>query len=264
MDWFAGAHTAANRLWRAQTRYYSGSELESRTTSLLLRASERLTGNMLRSFCILGLSLALTAAAAPAQKGPKPASTPAADPTADLQRDSHNGLTVMANPLTDPARAKDLFGKANPINAGLLPVEVFLKNENAQPLRVNIDTIRLVVHLKSGGRQDLDWLSVQEVAALIAHPGGIAPKDPRRVAGIPLPSGDKKTDKLVEILQPLSLDGEIVAGNSTLHGYLYFDVSHELKLADTASIYVPDAFSMPSNKPLMFFEVPVGKKPADQ
>jgi hypothetical protein len=188
---------------------------------------------------------------------------PAADPTADLQRDSHSGLIVMADPLTDVTRAKDIFGKANPIDAGILPVQVYLRNESAQPVRVNIDTIQLVVHLLNGGRQDLDWLSAQEVAAAIAHPGGISPKQPHRIAGIPLPTGDKKADKLAEILQPLTLDGEIIAPMSTLRGYLYFDVSHELKLANTASLYVPDVFSMPSGKPLMFFETPVGKKPAD-
>jgi hypothetical protein len=189
--------------------------------------------------------------------------SPAADPTADLQRDSHSGLTVMADPLTDVARAKEIFGKANPIDAGILPVQVYLRNETEQPIRVNIDTIQLVVHLLNGGRQDLDWLSAQEVAAAIAHPGGISPKQPHRIAGIPLPTGDKKADKLAEILQPLTLDGEIIAPMSTLRGYLYFDVSRELKLADTASIYVPDAFAMPSGKPLMFFETPVGRKPAN-
>ncbi len=206
--------------------------------------------------------LGITGLAAAQSKSATPAA-PAADPTADLQRDSHSGLTVMADPLTDIPRAKDIFGKANPIDAGILPVQVYLRNESAQPIRVNIDTIQLVVHLMSGGRQDLDWLSAQEVAAAIAHPGGIPPKQPHRIAGLPLPSGDKKADKLAEILQPLTLDGEIIAPMSTLRGYLYFDVSHELKLAKTASLYVPDVFSMPSGKPLMFFETPVGKKPAD-
>lgn len=207
-------------------------------------------------FCVV-----LVAGIARAQIKTGSPTAPAADPTLELQQDSHAGLTVMADPLTDVARAKDIFGKANPIDAGILPVQVYLRNESAQPIRVNIDTIQLVVHLLNGGRQDLDWLSAQEVAAAIAHPGGIAPKQPHRIAGIPLPTGDKKADKLAEILQPLTLDGEIISPMSTLRGYLYFDVSHELKLANTASLYVPDVFSMPSGKPLMFFETPIGKKP---
>ena len=45
-----------------------------------------------------------------------------------------------------------------------------------------------------------------------------------------------------------------------LHGYLYFNVAHEMKLANGASIYVPNVYTMPSLKPLMFFEVLIGKK----
>jgi hypothetical protein len=36
-----------------------------------------------------------------------------------------------------------------------------------------------------------------------------------------------------------------------------------MKLADGATIYVPNVYSMPSNKPLMFFEAPIGKKKSD-
>jgi len=141
-------------------------------------------------------------------------------------------------------------------------VEVFLKNDTQQPIRVDIDTIQLTVHPRNG-RQDLDWLGANEVASLIAHPEGVVPSQPHRIAGIPLPSNDKKADKFAAQLRPLTLDGEVVPPMGMLHGYLYFNVSHEMKLADGASIYVPNVYSMPSNKPLMFYEAPIGKKKAD-
>jgi hypothetical protein len=192
----------------------------------------------------------------------KPAAAPAADPTAALQRDTHDGLTVMASPLTDAAQSKDIFGKADPMPLGILPVEVFLKNDSQKPIRVDIDTIQLTVHPRNG-RQDLDWLGANEVASLIAHPEGVVPSQPRRVAGIPLPTNDKKADKFAAQLRPLTLDGEVVPPMGMLHGYLYFNVNHEMKLADGASIYVPNVYSMPSNQPLMFFEAPIGKKKTD-
>ena len=216
----------------------------------------------MKSLCMLAAAAVLTATPALAQLN-GPAQAPAgvsADATADLQRDTHDGLIVMANPLTDAEKAKTLFGKADPIAIGILPVDVYLKNDSPQPIRVDIDTIQLTVHTLRGKRQDLDWLSADEVASLIAHPEGVVPTQPKRIAGIPLPKNDKKADKLATQLRPLSLDGEIIPPMAMLHGYLYFNVNHEMKVAQGASIYVPNVYSMPSNKPLMFYEAPIGKK----
>jgi hypothetical protein len=217
----------------------------------------------MRFLCTLSAAILLFVVSAQPQSAPTKSAAPAADadPTADLQRDSHNGLTVMGNPLTDAERSKSIFGKADPVTIGILPVEVFLKNDSQQPIRVDIDSIQLTVH-PSRGRMDLDWLSADDVALMIAHPEGIAPSNPRRVAGIPVPTNDKKAQKFAEQLRPLTLDGEIVPPGGMLHGYLYFNVSHEMKLAQGASIYVPNVYAMPSNKPLMFFEAPIGKKVA--
>jgi hypothetical protein len=157
-------------------------------------------------------------------------------------------------------RAKDKFGKANPLPVGMLPVEVFLRNETAQPLRVNMSTIQLEVHLQNGNHQDIDWVAPQEVANQVAHPGGpSAPQAKRFPIGVPS-GADKKADKLAEILKPLALDVDVVPPMATIHGFLFFDLNHDLSLADTASLYVPDITNVRSSKPLMFFEVPLGNK----
>jgi hypothetical protein len=182
-----------------------------------------------------------------------------ADPTAALPHDHHDGLTVTADPYTDKARGKEKFGKANPLDAGILPVEIFLHNETDEPIHVDINTIQLEVQLRAGGRQEIDWLPPEDVAGLVAHPGGVGPSNQRRVAGIPLPSGDKKTDKLAEILRPFTLDADVVPPMGALHGFLYFNLNNEMLLADTAVLYVPDASVVASKKPLMFYEVKFGK-----
>jgi hypothetical protein len=183
--------------------------------------------------------------------------------TTALPHDNHDGLTILVDPYVEKARGKDKFGKANPLEVGVLPVEVFLRNETDHPIQVNINTIQLEVHLRSGKRQDIDWLSPEDVAGLIAHPGGAAPSQPRRVAGIPLPSGDKKADKLAEILRPMTLDSDTVAPMGSLQGFLYFDVNHDPSLASTSVLYVPDVVVIPTKKTLMFFEVPLSK-PAEK
>jgi hypothetical protein len=179
---------------------------------------------------------------------------------AALPHDHHEGLTISADPYTDKQRAKDTFGKADPMQVGILPVEVFLRNETAHPIRVNLETIQLDVQLRNGRRQDIDWLRPAEVADAIAHLGGARTPKKSRLP-IPVPSNDKKADKLTEILRPLTLDADVVPPMGTVHGFLYFDMNHDMSLLASSSLYAPDAVVLPTNKALMFFEVPLGAPP---
>jgi len=178
-----------------------------------------------------------------------------------LPHDRHEGLSVSADAYTDPARAKDKFGKsADPLPLGILPVEVFLRNETSEPIHVDLSTIQLDVHPHGGAQdEDIDAMSVHDVAATVAHPHGpSAPSARRFPVGLPS-SGDKKADKVAEVLDPLSLDADIVPPMAMIHGFVFFDLGGDMSLADTASIYVPDVTRVPSQKPLMFFEVAVGR-----
>jgi hypothetical protein len=179
---------------------------------------------------------------------------------ASLPQDRHEGMSISADPYTNSARAKEKFGKANPVEVGILPVEVFIRNETAQPMRVNLETVQLEVHFSNGTRQDIDWLRPAEVANAIAHPGGAKNPQARRLP-IPLPSNDKKADKLAEILAPLTLDADVVPPMGMVHGFLYFNVNHEMSVAANSTLYAPDIVILPTNKPLMFFEVPLGAPP---
>jgi hypothetical protein len=180
-----------------------------------------------------------------------------------LPQDRHDGMSITADPYVDPARARVKFGRANPLEAGILPLEVFLRNETVQPIRVTLDTIQLEVRLPDGSRQDVDWLRPVEVAYLIAHQGGPADPTLRRLPlPIPLPGQDKKTEKLAEILRPLALDADIVPPMGIIHGFLYFNLSHDMTLVPTASLYLPDAVVIPTAKSLMFFEIPLGHAPS--
>lgn len=211
----------------------------------------------MRIISLLAIALLAGGAAFTQNSSPSPAN-PAHSATS-LPQDRHEGMTISADCYNSSGRAKDKFGKANPLPVGILPVEVFLSNETTQPIRINLDTIQLAVHFESGRHQDIDWLPVEEVARVIAHPHGPSnPKAPRFPIGVP--SGtDKKVDQLVDILRPLALDADIVPPMGSVHGFLFFDLNHDLSLAEHASLYVPNATNIPANKPLMFFEVVLGK-----
>jgi hypothetical protein len=204
---------------------------------------------------LLVCASAFAQSAASAEKSSPPADRSASS----LPQDSHEGLAVSADSYSDPARAKEKFGKANPLTVGILPVEVFLRNQTLQALKVDMSTIQLSIELHNGQHQDLDWVSPHDVAAAIAHPHGPKnPSAPRFPIGLPS-GGDNKADKVMETIGPLALDIGVLPPMATIHGFLFFDLSYDLELAQHASLYVPDVTTMPANKALMFFEVPIGK-----
>lgn len=175
------------------------------------------------------------------------------------RQDRHEGLSVSVDPYKEPARAKEKFGKANPLPVGILPVEVSMHNDTDRPIKVDLSTIQLEVHFSDDRHQEIDWLPPQQVANQVAHPKGPAAPTARRFP-IGVPSGaDSKADKLADILKPLSLDADIVPPKGTIHGFLFFDLNRDMSLAETASLYVPDVTTVPASKPLMFFEVPLGQ-----
>jgi hypothetical protein len=209
---------------------------------------------------LAAMFLACASAFAQAKPAPRDAALPAAHLDESLPHDRHGGMSVSAEPYTNPKRSKEKFGKADPLAVGILPVEVIMRNETREPIRIGLRTIQLEIRGRGARLQGIDWLTVGEVAGAIAHPKGTpAPQSRRFPIGVPLPQNDKKTDKIANILQPLALDADIVPPMGVVHGFLFFDLGHDLSLLANASLYVPDAISVTSKKPLIFFEVPLGK-----
>lgn len=180
-----------------------------------------------------------------------------------LAHDRHDGLDVSADAYSDAMRAKVKFDKATPIPAGILPVEVFLRNELDQPIRIDLSTVQLEIRPPEGQRQEVDALSTEEVAKAIVHPEGPPAPSTRRFPpiGIPSSGNDKKVAGMVEKLHPFALDADVVPPKAMIHGFLFFNMSHNLSLAPYASLYIPDAVIAPSNKALMFFEVSLKAAP---
>jgi hypothetical protein len=235
--------------WKHRLRMSAFTELHSTLTRLRIAAFMA---------CFLVLCVCTFGQSASSAPDPKPA----ARASAPLPSDQHSGLTVSVDPYTEAARTKDKFGKANPHDVGVLPIEVFLRNDSDQPMRVNLETVQLEVTLKNGVRQEVDWLRAEEVAKLIAHPAGAANPQQKRLP-LPIKIGDKKAEKLADVLRPLSLDADVIPPKGTIHGFLYFDVSHEFAIVKRCSLYVPDVSIAPSNEPLVYFEVPLRNASAE-
>jgi hypothetical protein len=213
----------------------------------------QLSTRSLAQFVLFAALLLLSVFPAPAQKSASPSAE------SSMPQDQHAGLTVSAAPLTDASRAKHIFGKTNPLEAGILPVEVFLRNDTAQPIQIGLDTIELDIHYQSGRMDGVQSLTPAQAAGAIAHPHGPdAPRERRFPIGMS-PIGDKKTEKALDAIRPLALNSDIVPPMGSIHGYLFFDLQHDMSLVNQSSLYIPDAVIIPSKKPLIFFEVSFAK-----
>ena len=183
------------------------------------------------------------------------------DPAALPARDSHEGLLLAAAPLQDAAQYKAHFGKKNPYDAGIVAIEVFFRNDNDKPIRLDLESIRLLLRPPGGERQKLAPLAVENAADLIVNKGGPNPTTSR--VPIPIPGRNKKGRgkdwaEAESALRGLAFDMDILPPKSSVHGFLYFNLNHRYELLEYSQLYVPGLKFMHNQQPLLFFEVDLG------
>ncbi len=185
---------------------------------------------------------------------------PTASTSTWAAKDNHEGFTVAADAYSDPARTKDKFAKADPYKAGLLAVDVLLKNDTTYPVHVDLSTVRLDVDSPDGQRLHLPMLTLDEAAKEIAHPRSPSLPLPRRLPSLGAPGEDGKARDVEAKLQPMVLQTDVVPPNGSVHGFVFFDVSGDFKVISYASLYVPDVKSVASDSGMIYFEVPLAPK----
>jgi len=175
-------------------------------------------------------------------------------------KDAHQDFVVAAQAYGNAAQSKEKFGKgADPYPAGLLAVDVYFRNDMKLPVHVDLSTIRLDVDDPNGQKFHLEALRLAQAANDIAHPKGPPAPSARRLP-IPFPSGDSKQQEVMDKLRPFTLQSDIVPPGGTIHGCVFFDVSHHFDLVPHATLYVPDVKSVGSDTGLIYFEVALGHK----
>ena len=171
--------------------------------------------------------------------------------------DAHQGCVISADPYTDAARSKEKFGKKHPYDAGVLALEVGLRNDTDNPISVNLERIRLMLEVPGDHKQSLEPLELDDAADRIAEPGGTNPVFSRS----PLPGrkvkGGRGKDwqKLRSALTATALSSDILPPHSTTRGFLFFDVNRHFDWLAHASLYVPELRFVPSREELLYFEV---------
>jgi hypothetical protein len=186
------------------------------------------------------------------------AQTAPVDPLTLRTRDTHQNLTIAADPYISAGRySKDQFGKTSPYEAGVVAINVYFRNDNDSPIRVNLDTIQLMISVPRQDREKLLPLTAEEVADRAILKAQANPHAPR----LPFPrsssaSGKGKAwDEMHSAIRSIILSTDVLPPHATTHGFLFFDVDHQFDAIRYSSVYIPDLSFMTDKKALLFFEI---------
>jgi hypothetical protein len=178
--------------------------------------------------------------------------------------ESHEGLTISAQPWTDAALYKEKFPKKSPYAAGVVALKVAFRNDSDESLRVNIGRIRLAVQLDADNRQEVQSLTADQLADEVLKP---AAKDPTAKRKLPIPVGggspggrDKHWTELQRQAQDAGVPSSVVAAHSTVQGLLYFDLQSQFDLLQTAHLYIPEVTTMNQNRALTYFDIDLSQR----
>ncbi len=195
------------------------------------------------------------------------AQTAQVDPLTLRARDAHQNLTIAADPFLSADRYdKALFGKTSPYEAGIAAINVYFRNDNDSPIRLNLDAIRLVIATPGEDRQRLEPLSPEEVAdrALLKARANPTTRRPFPFPGSASNSGRNKAwNEMASTLRSLVLSTEVLPPHATTHGFLFFDIDHQFDAIRRSRVYIPDLSFMTDKKALFFFEIDLGITPAN-
>jgi hypothetical protein len=178
--------------------------------------------------------------------------------TASLE--THEGLTISAQPWTDAALYKEKFPKKSPFAAGIVAMQVVFRNDSNESMKVSLDRIRLSFQIDQDNRQEVQALTPAQVADQVLKPGG---KDPAK-SRIPLPvsiphNNDKHWTELEQQAEVAGIPANVIAPHSSVQGLLYFDLQGQFDLLNEARLYVPDIRVMENNRSLTYFEIDLSK-----
>jgi len=183
--------------------------------------------------------------------------------TASLE--THEGLTISAQPWTDAALYKEKFPKKSPFAAGIVAMQVAFRNDSNESMKVSLNRIRLSFQIDQDNRQELQALTPAQVADQVLKPGGKDPSQSRSRVSLPVSiphnGKDKHWTELEQQAETAGVPANVIAPHSTVQGLLYFDLQGQFDLLNGARLYVPDVLVMENNRSLTYFEIELSRSP---
>ncbi len=205
----------------------------------------------------LAFLLALALVALPALSHTEIRQQSPSKPLTTSTLDSHDGLTVAAEPWLSADRYKSTFPKKSPYDAGVLAIKVNFRNDSDESIKIGLQRIRLNLVFEDSNRQDLPALSSEQLADAVLHPKLKGASKPRLPIPIPTSPGgrDKHWEEFRRLAEDAGLHSSVVAPHSTIAGLLYFDLQNQFDLLSNAHLYIPDLLSLEKNRSLMYFDI---------
>lgn len=185
-----------------------------------------------------------------------PQQQPASPPLKTATLDSHDGLTVAADPWLSASRYKSTFPKKSPFEAGVLAIKMNFRNDSDESIKIGIERIRLNLTFDENNRQDLPALSSELLADAVLHP---KIKSSKSRLPIPIPTSpggrDKHWQEYQKLAEDAGLHASVIAPHTSVEGLLYFDMQGQFDLLSNARLYIPDLLSLEKNRSLMYFDL---------
>ena len=181
----------------------------------------------------------------------------AAKPLTTSSLDSHDGLTVAADPWLSAERYKPTFPKKSPYGAGVLAIKMSFRNDSDDSIKIGLARIRLNLTLDENNRQELPALNSEQLADAVLHPKLKGTSKPRIPLPIPTSPGgrDKHWEEYKKLAEDAGLHASVVAPHSSIEGLLYFDLQNQFDLLQNARLYIPDLTALEKNRNLMYFDI---------
>ncbi len=193
--------------------------------------------------------------------GPAAQQTQATVKAAALE--SHEGVTISAQPWMDAASYKAKFPKKSPLASGIVAIDTIIRNDSDDSMKIDLEQIRLNVTVSEDNRQALRSLTPDDVADVMSE---TKKKDPTLThrSPIPIPRGpqtgrDKHWTEAQKAASEAAVSGSVVAPHHSVQGLLYFDLQGQFDLLNTAHLYIPDVRALEKNHPLLYFEIDLSR-----
>jgi hypothetical protein len=149
---------------------------------------------------------------------------------------------------------KSVFDLKELDRKGVIPIQIIITNDGPATIEVKGEDI----HLLDAKNNSIEGLSVEDLIRLILNKG--SPGSPRnpRTSPFPLPKTGGRRGDTFEIETDLtnkSLREARVTPNSTVGGFVFFQLPEMQRDLRGHKIYIPEIRNVQSGESLLFFEI---------
>lgn len=178
----------------------------------------------------------------PPQIRPQPAATYPA-------KDGHDDVIVAVVPYDTEEKSKAVFGKYDPLKAGVLPVYLVISNNSKDVVRLDKWTVELI----AADRQRAEPTPAGTVSLMLRGKKMPRSMDPPRGPLPRLPERYNTDDEAALLSREFAL--KMVPPGDTVGGFLFFDTGRRTHVVRGAKLYLTHITWGSTGKEMLYFEI---------